>query len=661
MTHLLTNKKQQSIALFFVFMALIVFKSALPDGLVLFPDDWILPIQMWLNDVLYFIQDDFLLIETFNVEDDIEEEITATMILTRGIADVIQFCIDVIRNILLGGTKGLALPALPWTAVAAIAFILGYALRGYKLAMLAGLTVVYLAFFGQWTESMQTLSLVLVAAPIALVFGLTLGILSHKYLTIERILAPFLNIAQSLPHFSYLIPVVVFYGIGDHAGAIATVIFATPPMIRLTTLGLKKVPEEILESGKMSGCNQWQLLTRVQIPSARHDIMIGVNQVIMQCLAMVVIASFIGASGLGYNLLVVLNSLKIGKALELGVSIVLIAIVLDQLSLAWANKQPDYRANLPFVIRYKFPLLIVLAIVVSILLSQLFPIFYAVPESAILSTAVFWDGIVDWIVTNWFTALQSFRNFFLIDILIPMRNAYVGTPMIAVFALIMGAGFILGGIKSAFITGAFFLFIAVTGWWEKAMITLYMVSFSVFVSMLIGVTVGIWASRKDGRTKFMLLICDTFQTFPSFVYLIPVIMLFQVNDVSVIAAVVIYATIPATRYTIEGMRNVPQGLQDVATMSGVNAVQRLMKIELPMAFPHIMIGINQTVLFSLFMVILGAFIGTQDLGQEIMQALSESNMGKGLVLGLCVAFMGLAVDHLITQWATKRKQELGLI
>jgi glycine betaine/proline transport system permease protein len=159
----------------------------------------------------------------------------------------------------------------------------------------------------------------------------------------------------------------------------------------------------------------------------------------------------------------------------------------------------------------------------------------------------------------------------------------------------------------------------------------------------------------------MLLVCDTFQTFPSFVYLIPVIMLFGVSDLSVLIAVIVYATIPATRYTVEGLSNVPRSLQEAGSMSGVNRTQRLLKIELPLAFPHIMLGINQTVIFSLFMIIIGAFIGTDDLGQLIMQSLSQANgMGQGIVLGLCVAFIGLAVDHLIHTWAEQRKKVLGL-
>ena len=134
-----------------------------------------------------------------------------------------------------------------------------------------------------------------------------------------------------------------------------------------------------------------------------------------------------------------------------------------------------------------------------------------------------------------------------------------------------------------------------------------------------------------------------------------------ITDTSVLIAVIVYATIPATRYTIEGLRSVPVGLHEAATMSGVNKFQRLTKIEFPLAFPHMMLGLNQTIVFALFMVIIGAFIGTEDLGQYILKALSDKNgAGIGLTLGICVAFIGLIFDNLIRTWVEKRKKHLGI-
>jgi|TARA_B110000503_G_scaffold140963_1_gene233173 glycine betaine/proline transport system permease protein len=685
MQYFTENRWTQFVALFVVFYALIIAIDPVTGGNLWRLQEtifWALPDVV--NDFLKFLINDFWIVEVYDVELDLTEETTMMKQVTRALSGTVLFFINLIREVLLGGNKTIVvftswdfisdnewarIPALPWPALATGAFLLGHYLGGRNLSLLAGISTIYIAVFGQWAPAMETLSFVLVAVPISFFLGLTLGVTAFKNKTFERFLAPLLNVAQSMPHFSYLIPVVVFFGIGDHAGAISTVIFATPPMIRLTILGLKKVSPEVLEAGMMSGCNSRQLMFRVLIPTARHDILIGVNQVIMQCLAMAVIASFIGATGLGYDLLVALNMLKIGQALELGVSIVLIAVVLDKLSLSWANKKIDYFADLPFYLRHKYSLaflgVLIFTSVIAYVASVVFPdkpnYFYFIHESQGFTTETFWDSIVDWIITNAYHSLQSFNIFMITSVLMPMKQAYLSMPVAATLVLVGGAGYIVGGLRSALVTTGFIAFIALTPWWERALITAYMTTFAVIVSVTIGCSVGILCARSPLATKIILLVCDTFQTFPSFVYLIPVIMLFGVSDLSVLIAVIVYATIPATRYTVEGLSNVPETLQEAGSMSGVNRLQRLLKIELPLAFPHIMLGINQTVIFSLFMVIIGAFIGTDDLGQLIMQSLSEANgMGQGIILGLCVAFIGLTVDHLIHTWAEQRKKILGI-
>lgn len=637
-----------------------------------------------VNDAADYVMNDWLPIDIY--DPDIEEYEQSPLIkeITRAFSRSLLFCIELVREILLGGVKTIVAftswdfvrdnewakwPAMPWTVVATAAVILGYALNGKALAFLVGVATVYISVFGQWEPSMETLSFVLIAAPVSVGLGLLLGIFAYKNRTAENVLMPLLSVAQTMPHFSYLVPVMVFFGVGDHAGAIATIIFATPPMVRLTLLGLKRVPLEVIEAGMMSGCYSGQLLVRVLLPTARRDILIGVNQVIMQCLAMAVIASFIGAKGLGFNLLLALNQLRIGQAMELGVCIVLIAVVLDKLSLAWANKQIDYFSDLTFLQRHRYALMMLACLIIGSIFAYIGALYakdgvnylYLVPHNKGLTTEDFWQSGVDWMVENWYQGLQGFNKGLIVNVLMPMKNAYLGMPVSATFLLVMGVGYIIGGLRSALTVGGFLLFIALTEWWDRALITAYMTSFAVIVSVLIGITVGSLAAQSRLASKVALLSCDTFQTFPSFIYLIPVIMLFGVTDTSVLIAVIVYATIPAIRYTIEGLRGVPQSMQDAGSMSGVTRLQRWLQIELPLAFPHIMLGVNQTVIFALFMVIIGAMIGTEDLGQFILKALSDKNgIGNGLMLGLCVAFIGLTVDHLIHVWARRRKALLGL-
>ena len=240
-------------------------------------------------------------------------------------------------------------------------------------------------------------------------------------------------------------------------------------------------------------------------------------------------------------------------------------------------------------------------------------------------------------------------------------RSYLGMPVISTFIIVMGAGYIVGGVRSAVVVGSLILFIALSEYWDRALITAYMATFAVLISAFLGIVVGSICAQNSLASKTILSICDFFQTFPSFIYLIPVILLFGITDTSVMIAAIVYAVIPATRYTVEGLNSVPLSLHDAATMSGVSRLQRWTNIELPLAFPHIMLGINQTVIFALFMVILGALIGTIDLGQIIMGALSKKGgAGIGLTLGIFVSFMCLAVDNLIQTWATERKKLLGI-
>ena len=283
------------------------------------------------------------------------------------------------------------------------------------------------------------------------------------------------------------------------------------------------------------------------------------------------------------------------------------------------------------------------------------------PHNRGITTAPFWQAAVDWMWDTFFFILRDFNEFLITQVLFTMRDLYLGMPVVATFVLMMGIAYILAGVRSALIVGGFLLFIAFSEYWDRALITAYMASFVVVVSAVIGLTVGSLCAQSAVASRAILLVCDFLQTFPSFIYLIPVIMLFSITDTSVIIASVVYATVPATRYTIEGLRSVPVVIQEAGTMSGVSRMQRLVSIELPLAFPHIMLGINQTVIFGLFMVIIGAFIGTTDLGQLILKAISgRHGTGIGLTLGLCVAFIGLAADQIIRTWAERRKKELGL-
>jgi glycine betaine/proline transport system permease protein len=192
------------------------------------------------------------------------------------------------------------------------------------------------------------------------------------------------------------------------------------------------------------------------------------------------------------------------------------------------------------------------------------------------------------------------------------------------------------------------------------MITLYLCGLSVMFATLIGCPVGVWAARNERAHKVVQAVIDTLQTLPSFVYLIPVVMLFRVGDFAAMIAVVMYSLPPAIRYADHGIRKVPLALIEAARTSGCTRRQILWKVQLPLALPEIMLGINQTIMFALSMLVITALVGTRDLGQEVYIALTKADTGRGIVAGLCVAFIAIISDRLIAAWSRRRKQQLGL-
>lgn len=582
--------------------------------------------------------------------------------MTRSIARGIDQPLDFTEALLHKGFPDWGLGPMPWIMILGLVVVLGLYLKGWRLALLGGGSVFYLALFslrGIWELSMKTLSAIAVSVPLAVLIGISLGILAAKRDVAAKIISPMLNVLQSLPHFSYLILVAIFFGVGAKAGVIATVIFAFPPMTRLTMLGLREIPSEIREAGVMAGCTRFQTLFKVELPSARSALMLGINQVIMQCLAMVVIASFIGQPGLGHDLLTRLQNLRLGQAFEIGVAVVLIAVTLDRYSQALVEKEPERIKDGPIWIRHPYAAATLAVIVVTAILATVSEAAVRLPTAYTISISVYLDAIIKFITTSLFTPLGILRDFLLIYLFVPTKAMFQSMPWIAVMALVGCVGWKLGRWKLALTVMLFTFFIAASGYWVRAVITLYMVFVSLCFCALIGIPLGIWAARKDRRTRFVLNLCDTFQTFPSFIYLLPAVMLFQISDVSAIFAIVIYASIPITRYTIFGLRNIPQQIVEAALTSGCTERQLLWKVRMPLAFPEMLLGLNQTLMFALFMVMIAGFIGTVDLSQEIFRALSFNDGGKGLVIGLCVSLIGLTADRLLVEWSRQQKAKLG--
>ena len=206
---------------------------------------------------------------------------------------------------------------------------------GFALFCLLGLTLVL--FMGLWPAMLDTLALVVSAALLALLIGLPIGVLAAQQQLLRAITRPLLDLMQTMPAFVYLIPAVMFFSTGQVPAVIATLIFAMPPVVRLTVLGLRQVPADLLEAGSSFGCTRWQLLWKVQLPSALPTLMAGINQTIMLSLSMVVIASMIGGGGLGDVVLRAIQQLNLGLGFEGGLAVVILAVILDRLTQSLAN------------------------------------------------------------------------------------------------------------------------------------------------------------------------------------------------------------------------------------------------------------------------------------------------------------------------------------
>jgi glycine betaine/proline transport system permease protein len=225
-------------------------------------------------------------------------------------------------------TGMMALP--PWVFIILFALLVLFLSRNRGVTIFSILGLALIWNMGLWDPTMSTIALVLVATMIAIVIGLPIGILAAMSNVIYRIVMPILDFMQTMPAFVYLIPAIPFFGLGKVAAIFSTVIFSMPPAIRLTTLGIKQVPTELVECADAFGANRWQKLFKLQLPLATTTIMAGINQTVMLALSMVVIASMIGAKGLGGEVWKAIQRLQPGNGFEAGIGIVIVAIVLDR-------------------------------------------------------------------------------------------------------------------------------------------------------------------------------------------------------------------------------------------------------------------------------------------------------------------------------------------
>ncbi|MEE8534011.1 MAG: ABC transporter permease subunit [Alphaproteobacteria bacterium] len=655
-----------------------------------YPKAWVIPFDVWMNVAMAWFVDSFKW-------------------LFRGMSWLLDWPMTWLRGLLHW---------LPWPATIVVFSAMAHAAAGWRLAAFTVVSLLYMVVVGYWDESMNTLALVGVSVPLAVGAGFLIGIWGFKSRAARRIIEPTLDVMQTVPTFAYLIPILLLFGFGTVVGLVASVIYAVPPMVRNTMLGLTMVPAEIVESGRMSGCTERQLMWWVQVPAATHNIMMGVNQTIMAALSMVIIAAVIGGfADIGWEVLSTMRKAQTGQSLLAGIVIALMAMIMDRISRGFTERSGEARVrSAGYGFREHPDLYLALgAAVAFIALAYYADPLRAYPEDWIVYPAQPINDAVTYVTKNYYGFTNALKNGTLFYLMLPLkvgfetivRPRYWGfglTPGViaayvaivvalaflawrasswrAVVGVAIGGGlyyfgtvgtpwpvFILAVTLLAWQVGSWRLalfaflglgFILVTGAWPRAMLTIYLAAAAVFISFTLGGALGIWAAHNDRVSALIRPINDTLQTMPLFVFLIPVIMIFLIGDFSALLAIVLYAVVPAIRYTESGLRQVDPEVIEAAESMGCTRPQILWQVKMPLALPEIMLGLNQTIMFGLAMLVIAALVGTQGLGQLVYEGVTKANFGWGVISGGGIALIAMITDRIIQAWSARKKQELGL-
>ena len=601
------------------------------------------------------------------------------------------------------------LHATPWPFIVIAVTWMAWRLQGTVLAALCGSAVLYMALSGYWLKSMNTLSMVGVAVPLALTAGFGLGVLGAKSRRANAVLQPMLDLMQTIPTFAYLAPLVVLFGFGPVPGVLASMIYAAPPMTRNVILGLKAVPQELYEVSAMSGTTAWQRFRFIEMPCAKHQVLVGINQLVLASLSMVIIAAVIGGfDDIGREVLVATNkgSARFGQALAAGIVIVLLAVVIDRMTRAAATRDGKGGTG-------RIPLSWQVAglgtvLLVSIMFKTEADLLANVSGGVFRLGELLVNGwLQEFIATHGMT-LDTIKNNALVYLLLPMRIGltkavlpftwgFVFTPLmqtVYVLAVLGGAGYlawrrrnaaagfllttglvaysgftylpwwvVFGGVswlawrlvswQFALVTAGMMLAVTLTGHWQGALYSVYLCSAAILVCMLIGCPLGMLAAKSKLVSRILRPVNDTLQSIPLYIFLIPAVALFQVNEFSALVAIVLYAIVPLIRYTEHGLRHVPTTLIEAARANGCSPLQRLLLIELPVARPTILLGLNQTVLFALAMLIIAVLVGARGLAEEVNIGLRDADTGLGMTAGLSMAFIAIIADRILRGWATR--------
>ena len=552
---------------------------------------------------------------------------------------------------------------LPWPVVVAAASMLGLRLGGRWLGLFCGAAALFIGLNGFWDSAMLTLSVVGVSVIIAVGLGVPVGVFAAFSSRFESVVRPILDTMQVLPAFVYLIPALVLFGVSGTQGIFLTVVYSIPPVIRLTNLGIRQVPQAAVETAHSHGSTTSQTLFQVQLPLAKSSIMVGINQTIMMAVSMVIITALVGVEGLGRDVWLSLREVDAGEGLESGIAIVLLAIILDRFSYALVKSGPNSSESVLAVsqradetaaqkiqnmaARYILPIAGVGLIAILLVLGSLFGSLRDFPDELTFSMADPVNRVFDWMAVNLYFITSWVRDTLFRELgYSPIHTLLLWLPWPALMVVAAGLACFIAGRRAALLALVGLAFAGIGGVWDATMDTLSQVLTAGVFTVVVGVALGILAAQSRAFESVLRPILDTMQTMPIFVYLIPVIMLWGVGPLVGIIATSVYALPPVIRMTSLGIKEVPAQVIETALSHGSTGLQTMLQVKIPLAFPTIMMGVNQTIIMVLAMVIIAGLVGGGGLGQEVFINSIWLRMGHGLVAGMTIVFMAMVLDRM---------------
>ena len=560
---------------------------------------------------------------------------------------------------------------LTWLGVLTLATLVAWLVGRWRTAVFAAVMVCSFGILQipnggpngisiMWEPAMTTLALMAVAILISIVIGIPLGIAAAVWPPVSKTLRPVLDVMQVLPAFAYLVPIVVLFSIGNPAGIVATVIYAVPPLVRFTEVGIRTVRRDVIEAGEAFGATRTQVLRDIQLPLAAQSIMLGLNQVIMMALSIVVIASLVGAGGLGDPVLQALQTQDLGMGAVAGVLIVFMAMWLDRTSAA-LGRRTSRRTSQRRLTRPQLAALWAAALGV-VLIAHYGLHLGDWPAGWGFSIVDQVTNAMNWVTTKLTGVSESLSSFLTLHVLNPLQSFLGDLPWWLLAALVGAAAWARGGPRRAiFLVGCVALiglmqapvgytFQGTTSYdfpaWSDAMVTLSLVIVALTLDLVLGVPLGIAAYRWRAVDNVLRPILDFLQTLPAFVYLIPVVALFSVGNLAGVTAAFVYALPATVRATKLGLQAVQREVIEAGQSFGSTRWQLLRKIELPIARPYMALAVNQTILLVMAEVVVAGLVGAGGLGLDVVTGFSRSEVGLGAAAGLAMVLMGIVLDRL---------------